>query len=283
MLDITGNIGDDARIAGGIVNINSDISDDLMVAGGRVTIGKDATIGGDLVITGGILNIEGQVKDRVFATGGNVVIAGQIGKDVRVDQVDSLTVSSSASIGGNLSYSSMQPASIAEGAEISGQLNFEQIEKERTLREKTRFGAPFAIFTATYIGGKILSFISLFVLGILLILAMPRVFEKFSQRLRISLGNSVGAGAIALFGVPLAVLVVFILSIFFMVTVIGSGIGLLLMGLNLLLAIAYFISDIPEYHIFSLPAGQIHLLPFLRLISTFTGGRYWSTWWAWQL
>ncbi|MFO7928417.1 MAG: hypothetical protein R6U35_01985 [Candidatus Humimicrobiaceae bacterium] len=238
MLEITGDVGDDARIAGGIININSSIQDDLIVAGGQVTIGSEANIGGDLVITGGTVSISGQVADKVIGSGGNITISATVGKDVRIDDVSSLNITSSADIGGDLSYSSSSEASISEDASIAGDVNFNLVT-EKQKETKIAKASPFSIFAATYFGGKIISFISLFVLGILLLLAIPKAFDKFNQKLENTLGNSVGAGAIMVFGVPIAAVVLFIISIILFVTIIGSGVGVVLLTSDAILLVLY--------------------------------------------
>lgn len=240
-LRIGGSIGDDARIAGGRVLIDSSIEDDLMVAGGRISIGEDSYIGGDLAVTGVMVRIDGQVADRVFASGSDIIIGGKIGREVIIGDVDHLTILPGAEIGGDLTYASARPADIAPDADIGGEINFQMMEKAASGWLRGLGRTPLALFTATYIGGKVASFISLFVLGILLILAWPRVFEKFNQRMFSSLGISAGIGAIVLFGLPLAVLVILIVSVVLVMTLIGSGIGLMLMALNALLVIIYLV------------------------------------------
>ncbi len=244
-ITVNGDLGDDAKIAGGIITINGDVGDDLIVVGGQITIGKNTKIDGDLVINGGTLNINGEVVGKVIASGGEIDINGKIGGDVIIGDVSFLSVSEDSEIGGDLSYSSAQDATIkiSKNAEIGGEVKYTEIEEPEAV---SKIGVPegvsagiFSIFGTAYFGSKVISFLSLFVLGIILILAIPAVFNKFNKRMSSTLGMCVGAGAITLFGVPVGIISIFIIAVFLFITVIGAGLGILTISANLILIILY--------------------------------------------
>ena len=238
MVNISGNVGNVARVAGAIVTIESETANDLIVAGGSVNIERDAMIGADLVVTGGKVEINGDVGGRILATGGTIDINGKVAGDVIIDRVGKLNIGPSAFLEGNLNYSSSQPASVHEQAQIAGEIDFTFLEEP--LREVRITPAdPLALFTATFVGAKIVSLISLFVLGLLLMLFIPKAFDRFNSRMNSTMGNCAGAGAIALFGTPLAALTLFVISVFLFITVIGSGTGLMLVASNIILIIFY--------------------------------------------
>jgi len=240
-IDISGDIGDDVRAAGGRITIDSDIEDDLIVVGGQIEVSEGTKIGGDLVVSGGTVSIGGEIEGRLIASGGEINIDGIIGEDVLIEYVDSLTVTSTSEIGGDLNYSSSNEASISKNAEIAGDVNFTsiEIEKAATKEKEAIKEASLTLFAATYFGGKLISFLSLFVLGILLILAMPKVFEKFNDRMKNTLGYSIGAGAIMTFGVPVVSLILMGVSVLLFITLIGSGIGAVLTISNVFLLLLY--------------------------------------------
>ncbi len=236
-ITVNGNLGDDAKIAGGIITINGDVGDDLIVVGGRITIGKNTKIDGDLVING-------EVAGKVIASGGEIDIDGKIGGDVIIGDVGFLSVSEDSEIGGDLSYSSTQDATIkiSKNAEIGGEVKYTEIEEPETVSKiGVPKGVPAGIFGATYFSSKVILFLSLFVLGIILILAIPAVFNKFNKRMSSTLGMCVGAGAITLFGVPVGIISIFIIAVFLFITVIGAGLGMLTISANLILIILYAI------------------------------------------
>ncbi len=116
---------------------------------------------------------------------------------------------------------------------------------EDPLRE-IDFAAPLALFS-TFLG-KIISFISLFVLGVLLLLFIPKAFERFNARLIKTLGYSAGTGAIVFFGIPIALIILFLISVFLFITVLGGGVGIILLAsttiLGILFGILVYVSSI---------------------------------------
>lgn len=238
MVRLNGDIGDDARIGGGTVTVTGEIGDDLIAAGGQIYIKDSAQVGGVLVLTAGTLEISGDVGNGAILNAGNITISGQIDGDVNIEGVERLRITDSAVITGNLVYSSPNRASISDKAEIGGEVKETIVERERYF-EEIDARTPWAVFTATYIGGRIIAFLSLFVLGIILILAMPGFFQKFNDRMKSTLGYCVGGGAIVLFGVPIAAMIVFFISILLFITIIGSGIGIAAMASNVIMLIVY--------------------------------------------
>ena len=238
MITINGDVGDDIRTAGGTINISGDVEDDLLGVGGQISISEASVIGGALVLTGGTLDIACTVEHNAILSGETITISGKIDGDVKIDDVESLKITGSAEITGDLVYSSSTRANISDDAVIGGEVK-ETIVKEvkpETLKDGRTLGA---VFTATYYGGKIIAFLGLFILGIILILAIPGFFQKFNDRMKNNLGYCVGGGAIVLFGVPIASLIIFIVSILLFITIIGSGLGIVAMASNVIMLIVY--------------------------------------------
>jgi hypothetical protein len=238
MITINGDVGDDIRITGGTINISGDVKDDLLAAGGQISISKASVIGGVLVLTGGILNISCTVEDNAILSGGTITISGKINGDVRIDDVEILKVTGSAEITGDLVYSSSTRANISGDAVIGGEVK-ETIVKEVKPETIKTGRTPWAVFITTYIGGSIIAFLGLLILGIILILAMPGFFQKFNDRMKNTLGYCVGGGAIVLFGVPIASVIIFIISMLLFITIIGSGLGIVAMASNVIMLIVY--------------------------------------------
>jgi hypothetical protein len=251
IIDVMGKIGDDVRAAGGMVTIKGSIQDDLIIAGGTINITETAKIGGDLVITGGNITVGGEVTGKMIASGGNIIISGKIGEDVTIDEVTKLIIDSSAEINGDLVYQSSQKASIADGAKISGEVKFTEIEERvKTKAEKpTEFKSWQAMAPAGIFGwffgvsliSSTISFLSLFVIGIILLKLIPVVFRKFNDRLKKTPGISVGAGAITIFGVPLGILIAWIIGLILVLTILGIGIAGLLFASTVIAIILYWI------------------------------------------
>jgi hypothetical protein len=241
-LNIGGKIGDDVKAAGGVITISGTINDDLVIAGGQITIDKGAKIGGDVVVSGGMLTVNGEIAGKLVVSSDTVEITGKISKDVEINTASSVKVASGAEIGGNFNYTSSKEAEISKDAKISGKINYTPIKVEaKAPKNKALIGIPLGIFGATYIGGEVVSFLSMFVLGILLILVVPIIFKKFNSRMRSSLGRCVGGGAIMLFGIPAGILILWFICALLMLTVVGIGIGLLGFCSTFIIAALYFI------------------------------------------
>jgi hypothetical protein len=157
-LRIKGNSGGSVRVAGGNIVIEGEVGRDLVVAGGTVTITKTATIAGDLLIAGGQLAIQGTVHGKAMINGGKALIEGIIDKQVE-GNVGQLSIGPGAVIGGNLTYSSPEKATIEKSAMIKGTQHYTRIEKPKN--ETKQFGAIFATFSLYKLIGDILVSVAL--------------------------------------------------------------------------------------------------------------------------
>lgn len=238
-ITIDGNVDDSSRIAGGMISINSNLKNDLIAIGGQIDLSRDSVINGDVAINGGRIIVNGVIKGKTEISGGDITINGKIENDVKIFS-SNIKIGDEAQITGNLNYESDKEAVISPNAKISGKTNWTKTEKktghEVTPEEKK--GAV-ALFSATWIGGKIIKFIGFFILGILLILALPRTFNKFNERMKKSLGYCAGGGAIALFGTPFAIFILFLIGILLFVTIIGSVTGALVFITGVILCLIY--------------------------------------------
>lgn len=124
---IRGKILDDIRTAGGDIDIEADIGDDLIASGGKIRIATNTTIGGDAWLAGGDVRMAGVINNDLVVAAGHVSLSGAVhGKvEIRGGEIEILD---SARIDGDLTYSSPQPASIAAGASIRGQVTHHQVD-----------------------------------------------------------------------------------------------------------------------------------------------------------
>jgi cytoskeletal protein CcmA (bactofilin family) len=134
-MDFGGPVKGDLRAVGGTIGIDCDVDDDVIIAGGFLDIDTRANIGGDLTIIGQRLLIDGNIKGRVIASGSAIVLSGYIGDDVEIINVESLKITDTAEIDGDIFYSSEKEAEIELGAEIKGKIKFNKIEEDPGLME----------------------------------------------------------------------------------------------------------------------------------------------------
>lgn len=222
-LDLRAEVLDDARLAGGRVTIDAPIGDHLVVAGGNVEVFPGTRVGGPAWLAGGTLSIAGELGEGLKATGGDIKIGATVAGDVEL-MGGHLELLPGARIAGNLRYRSPSEIVIAEGAEVTGDIVYQPIE--RTVHE------------APGLGIGVLWVIAMTFTALLLVILAPRHSREAVATLRGDWLKSLGLGVIFLIGAPIAVIVLLAL-------VIGIPAGLALLALYpVLLLMGYLIAGI---------------------------------------
>jgi cytoskeletal protein CcmA (bactofilin family) len=219
-INISGTVSRAVRLAGETINIGGNLNGDLIVFSSQTIIDSKAKIGGDFLFGARSVHIDGLVKKNVKGGAHEVVIADGVTGDVELT-VDSLTVASKADIKGNLTYTSENKADIQSDAKVGGTTthNFPEAKKRAPL---------------SGIGGKLIGFLMALVTGLIIILIAPRRSASVADAIRNRPWASLGWGAVVLFAIPIAVILVCI-------TVIGIPVGLMVL---VLYAIAIYISQV---------------------------------------
>ncbi len=203
-IELRGTVADDARIAGGNVRVLAKIYDDLVAAGGRLQVGPTTEIGGSAWLSGGEVFVAGNVAQVLRANGGRVIVTGTIGGNAEI-WAEHIEIRSSAIIKGNLNYKSSQPAMIAEGARIDGEVTHTPVE------------FPVAPVIAGVLFASIIILLSVVITGVVLYLVFPGVAENCSKTIRDKPWPSLGYGLAVFAAGP--VVIVLLLS---------TGLGILL-------------------------------------------------------
>jgi len=227
-IDISGDVGHAMRVAGTTINIRGDVDGDLMVAAGEVNIASTAKIKGDLLLGAGNVRIDGLIEGDIKGGGGEVIISNGVGGDVEL-KVESLTILSTANIGGDLSYTSEEEADIQSGAQIAGATTHKLPE----IKEKQAKAFPFVLFSGVL--GKVIGFLMALIAGLVIILIVPRRLTSIAEAIRSRPGPSAGWGAIILFLTPIAAIIVCL-------TIVGIPVGLIALALW---GIAIYLAQIP--------------------------------------
>ncbi len=123
---VGGNVGGDVRITGGIVTLNGQVEGEVTVASGIVIIDTTCLVKGDLLVSGGSVNMLGEVEGDLIASGGSIEILGDVSGNAEIRNAAALNVRKTATIGGDLVYSSGREAGISEEAEIKGDIIFNE-------------------------------------------------------------------------------------------------------------------------------------------------------------
>lgn len=119
MINISGDVGHAVRAAGQTISISGNVDGDLMVFGATVNVASTATVKGDLLLDAGNVRLDGLIEGDIKGAGSEVTIGNGVRGNVELE-VDSLTMLSTASIEGDLTYTSEHEADIQPGAQIGG-------------------------------------------------------------------------------------------------------------------------------------------------------------------
>ncbi len=225
---IEGTVGDDARVASQVLLLGEGarVTDDLVTAGYSIETRRGAEIGGDVLLGAYQAQLAGTVEGDVTAGAAALALAGTIGGDVQADvgsadevgaawapttgvavpRVDpGLTLTDAARLDGDLSYRSGTEATIAPGAEIAGQVDYEQVVVED---EAVAPAGPLALL----IDGLRL-FVTLLLVGLLALWLMPRATRGAAGVLRARPWLSLGWGALAVAGTAVALFAVLVVAV----------------------------------------------------------------------
>ena len=228
IVNINGDVTHAVRAVAETININGDVGGDVMAGCGKLNIDSTARIGGDLLFGADIASIDGLVEGNIKGSGREVTISNGVNGNVELE-VESLTILSTANIGGHLSYTSEEEADIQSGAQITGATTHTIPE----VKEDEAKGFPFVLFTSAL--SKLISFLMAFVTGVVIIFLAPKKLTSITDAIGTRPGPSAGWGAMILFLTPIAALIVCL-------TIVGIPVGLIALALY---GIALYLAQIP--------------------------------------
>jgi cytoskeletal protein CcmA (bactofilin family) len=206
---INGKVGDSARIAGAMLQLgnSAQIGGDLLTAGYSTEAQSGSSVGKDVVATGSQAVLSGDIARNLKVYAGGVQLNGRVGGDMLAavgnpedippvspitfmpldPQVSppptvkgGLTIGQDAEIGGDLTYTASQDASIPSGV-VNGKLTY----NEPTLTEAEQAPPPTAGEKAlNWFFDFLRKFVALLIIGLLLMWLLPDVVRKSSQLLQ---------------------------------------------------------------------------------------------------
>jgi cytoskeletal protein CcmA (bactofilin family) len=227
-ININGDVTHAVRAVGESINISGRVGGDVLAGCGRLNIAGTGEIGGDLLFGADSVGIDGPVEGDIKGGGSQVTISDAVGGNVELE-VESLMVLSTASIGGDLTYSSAEEADIQSGAQIAGATTHNVPE----VKEDGAGMFPFAPFSGVL--AKLTSFLMAFVTGLIIIFLATRRLTSIVDAIGSRPGPSAGWGALIVLVTPIAALLV-------CVTIIGISAGVIALALY---GIGLYLAQIP--------------------------------------
>jgi cytoskeletal protein CcmA (bactofilin family) len=260
---INGRVGDDVRMAGMALKLGSDaeVTGDLLTAGMSLETEPGGRVNGSLVSVGYQALLAGWVGDDVISSHEGLELKGAVGgkieAEVGADREappfisfipspvvmptvrPGLTVTETASIGGELVYFSKSKGRIDPGAVESDGVTWKQVEPQ---------GQPQPTAGQRLIA-QLRWLIALLIAGLLLLWLVPGWVRGLAETVRDRPLPSVGWGLVALIGIPIAMLI--LVAVVALIAVIMGALTLgrlvaLVIGLGLLsegaLALGFWIT-----------------------------------------
>jgi cytoskeletal protein CcmA (bactofilin family) len=238
---IWGEVGDGVKAAARSVTLEGRVGGDLLAMGGEVYLRKGSVVKRDLVIAGRSISFEGTAEGDVRGAGQTIDVTGNLKGNAKF-LVQTLSLSPTSRIGGDLSYISENEAKKDTGAVIGGKITRRLPE----YRDRLKKILPFAFLFG--VGGKVLGFFMALVAGLVLVLVFPKWMNGAADALQWELVSCAGWGALALFlapigiavavvmivGIPLAVLslLLYLIAVYASQIVVGFFIGRAILNLD---------------------------------------------------
>lgn len=220
---VAGDVAGDIRIIGGQVAIYGNVGDDVLVGGGQVDLGQDANVLGSFFIGSGIVTIDGYIKEQLRGITGMIFLNGTVDGDVTITVEDSMSISETAKIGGDLEYSALIEATVPKNV-VAGEIKFNKSERESVIE-----GLNYLNFLQ-----KVLTFVSALLIILLLVIFMPQTLVKSGEMTHSNVLRAFGVGLLTVIGGVIG-------PILLMITIIGIPIALILFAV---LMIAFYFAKI---------------------------------------
>lgn len=217
---INGIVSGDIRTAGNNIDISGPVGGSITGAANSITLRDSSQVTRDVMMFGNSVTLRGPIQGQVMGSSNQFYLHGPVGGDVKIWDVQNLTIGPAAAIKGAVTYRSANPAQIDPAAQIAA-IN----QLAPPVRPETRM--PDQIPYAVGWTGTIVMVIAGFIIWGIFYLLFPQLFPRSDQGGYGSFLAKLGWGFLTLLVVPLAVVMIFI-------TVVGIPLALLLLFIYIL-------------------------------------------------
>lgn len=234
-ISIDGKVSGNVYIAGQEVEVST-VANDIFLAGQDIIVNKEAKVERDLLAASNTITNAGEIGRNFNASAGKVIINGRVGNEVNL-RTDEIYLQSRASIEGDFNYTGKNQAKIDKQAKIIGDTKWKFYDGKEENIIKKDFNRSYTI-RMNKTQSIIFNFISSILAYLLVWFIIIKIRKNFFQRTVATLTEKpvkiMGIGLLSLIVVP-------IISIIFMITIIGIPLGILLI---MLYGISIYISGI---------------------------------------
>ncbi len=259
----TSGKSDYAFIAGNIVKVNNHSFRDGFIAGNSIDL-ENANVERDLYVAGEKININSNIGRNAYLSGRSIIINGRVNGNVTA-YGENVTIGDNAVITGTLKYSEDSELTISDSATVGEKV----VEKNPKVSINTTKSNFISKVTNTFF-----DLANILLIGLLIMLFMPKTFEKIKEMKANSILKSLGFGFLTLIAVPIA-------SIVLLITVVGistSIIALLFYFVSIYLSTvfaSYYLANLAignklnnKYLLFVIGAFLLSVLKLIPFIGT---------------
>jgi cytoskeletal protein CcmA (bactofilin family) len=217
---VLGPVDGNIRAAGNDIEIANTVGKNVTVAGSAVTLTKDGVVNGTFSAAAVTLSVAGSVKHQVDAVVSEATLSGMVDGDLRIRAGQSepaVRLTETAKVGGTFRYTAAHSAEVAEGAVISGPT----IYNAKAVKNFAPFLRAFHIFQTS------VKFFGIVLLGLILMGVARKFSDDVVTLMAQRPGRSSVFGFLVMVGGPIVIL-------FFLLTVIGIPLALLLAAVYLI-------------------------------------------------
>lgn len=218
-ITINGEVKGSVRVASNKILINGNIGHNVNAFGTEINLTASSTVGWDVLISGVNGNFNGVIDGNLHGNIASTNIGGKIGKNINLtiesNNQGGLLINKEAIVGGDLIYTATQEARIESLSAIAGTVS------QATPKEKNQN-------TISIVSNIFYKISALFLIGLILISLKKSFVSDVTKNLETKNWQTLLIGLGGLFLTPLIIL-------FFIISVIGLPIALILLALYLIL------------------------------------------------
>lgn len=168
-IEVSGSIRDDLRASGGFVALRTlDVGDNATIIAGRVNISSDTTVGGSMQLAGGEIINDAVVKREMYIGAGSIVLNGSVDQDVFLG-AQSISFGPSTQFNQNFTYATDGTLNQDDSAQILGETKKVSVAKASNYGFSGDIGMIDGVSRGAHIGFSIWSYTSALLIGLLML------------------------------------------------------------------------------------------------------------------
>lgn len=234
--------------AGNTVKLENASFKDGFLAGTTVEL-SDSFVERDVYAAGSTVRLSSTIGRNANIAGSTVVVTGTVNGDLTI-AASTIEIKDGAEVKGTLYYSEDASITISPNAIIN-----KKVAKE--INKLTIFDS-----FKSRLFGNLFSFANMLVVGLLLLLLVPKLFEKISGYGKESILSNLGIGLLSLIAIPIT-------TIILLITIVGLSSSLLLLACYIILV--YLSTLFASYYIGNILLSNKIKSKFLILVISLLG------------